>query len=142
MIVNPHDGQAITSKRYTLEPLLNRFIVRRIRQDEDEKVGMIHMPAARKEQQYMAVVVAVGPGGLKDTGERIPLTVKVGDTVMLAQFVPELTISGVSGHMVLTEDMITGIVREVLDVPEYEAPEGEISFQEAYERRQSLVKPS
>lgn len=141
MIVNPHDGQAVSSKKYTIQPLGDRLLVRKIKQTDAEMVNGVFIPVG-KEVQYLALVIAVGPGVLKVDGSREPLTCKPGDTVMLMQYVPEITLNGVRGYMVMTQEMLVGIVREVLDVPEYEAPEREISFQEAYERRQSLVKPS
>ena len=44
------------------------------------------LPDTAKEKPQQGKVLAVGPGRLDDDGKRIPLEVKVGDTVVYAKY--------------------------------------------------------
>jgi len=44
------------------------------------------LPETAKEKPQKGEVLAVGPGGRDDSGERIPMDVSVGDTVLFAKY--------------------------------------------------------
>jgi chaperonin GroES len=48
--------------------------------------GGIVLPDNAKEKQERGEVLAVGPGGMLNSGERFPLTVQVGDVVVFSKF--------------------------------------------------------
>jgi co-chaperonin GroES (HSP10) len=61
-------------------PLHDRVVVKRI--DAEEKTaGGIIIPDMAKEKPSQGEVIAVGPGGRDETGELIPIDLKVGDRV-------------------------------------------------------------
>ena len=66
-----------------LEPLLNRVVLRRIKQ-ATTSTGLLDIAPSGQLSADRAVVVAVGPGMLNvETGEYIDPFLKVGDTVLI-----------------------------------------------------------
>jgi chaperonin GroES len=68
-----------------LQPLADRVLVKPIEKEEKTKSG-IYLPDTAKEKPQEGKVLAVGPGKMSDDGKRIPLDVKVGDTVIYAKY--------------------------------------------------------
>ena len=56
---------------------------------EEKTAGGIYIPdTADKEKPQKATVVAVGPGKLGENGERIELSVKIGETILYSKYGP------------------------------------------------------
>jgi len=53
--------------------------------EEKTKSG-IYLPDTAKEKPQEGEIVAVGPGKYDETGKRIPMDLKVGDTVIYAKY--------------------------------------------------------
>lgn len=70
---------------YTLKPLGDRVVVHPIEQDEMTASGLV-LPETAKEKPQRGTVMAVGPGGRGEQGQRIPLDVTAGDTVLFAKY--------------------------------------------------------
>jgi len=68
-----------------LRPLGDRLIVRRF-PSEEKTAGGIILPDNAKQKPQKGTVVAVGPGKLAKNGERTPLQVKEGDTVLFTSW--------------------------------------------------------
>ena len=68
----------------TLRPLADRVVLKAVEAEETTKSGIV-LPGAAQEKPQLAIVVAVGPGGTVD-GKDIPMTVKEGDKVIIANF--------------------------------------------------------
>jgi chaperonin GroES len=68
-----------------LQPLADRVLVKPIEKEEKTKSG-IYLPDTAKEKPQEGKVLAVGPGKMTDDGKRIPLDLKVGDTVIYAKY--------------------------------------------------------
>lgn len=66
-----------------LIPTLNRVLVRKADPITKTKSGLILSSA---ERQNIGTIVECGPGDFKNDGSRIPLSFKVGATVMLPEF--------------------------------------------------------
>ena len=66
-------------------PLHDRVVVRRLDSEEKTKGGII-IPDTAKEKPQEGTVLAVGPGRIDDNGQRVPLDVKVGDTVIYSKY--------------------------------------------------------
>lgn len=64
-------------------PLLNRIVVRKIEPQNKTTSGII---ITKPDSQTYGVVLEAGPGSYDNLGKVVPLTVKVGDTVMLPEF--------------------------------------------------------
>lgn len=61
-----------------------RLLVKR--DEAKSEVNGIILPDAAKEKPLIGTVVAVGPGARTETGQIIPMSVKVGDRVLFAAF--------------------------------------------------------
>ena len=68
-----------------LQPLADRVLVKPMEKEEKTKSG-IYLPDTAKEKPQEGKVLAVGPGKMSDDGKRIPLDLKVGDTVIYAKY--------------------------------------------------------
>ncbi|QJB55122.1 co-chaperone GroES [Pseudodesulfovibrio sp. zrk46] len=92
-----------------LKPLNDRVLVKRLEMEE-KTAGGIYIPDSAKEKPMKGEIVAAGPGKLDDKGERVAMTVKVGDTVLFAKYAgSEITIDG-EETLVMREDDILAIV--------------------------------
>jgi chaperonin GroES len=68
-----------------LQPLGDRVLVKPMEKEEKTKSG-IYLPDTAKEKPQEGEIVAVGPGKFDETGKRIPMDLKVGDTVIYAKY--------------------------------------------------------
>jgi len=69
-----------------LQPLEDRIVVRTAEAEEKTTSGLV-IPDTAKEKPQQGEVLAVGPGRRSEqTGEIIPLDVKVGDTVVYSKY--------------------------------------------------------
>ena len=69
----------------SLKPLGNRVVVEPIEQEEMTASGIV-LPETAKEKPQKGTVLAVGPGDRDEDGDRIPMDVKEGDTVLFAKY--------------------------------------------------------
>lgn len=67
-----------------LKPLGDRVVLKIKESDEKTKSGIV-LPDTSKEKPMQATVIAVGTGEIVD-GKKVPLDVKVGDTVVYSKF--------------------------------------------------------
>jgi len=68
-----------------LRPLDDRVIVKPAKAEEVTKSGIV-LPDTAQEKPQRGTVVAVGPGKMKDDGERTAVDVKVDDTVIYGKY--------------------------------------------------------
>jgi chaperonin GroES len=68
-----------------VKPLGDRLVVKPLEEEEVTPSGIV-LPETAKEKPQKGEVLAVGPGGRDDSGERIPLDVSVGDKVLFAKY--------------------------------------------------------
>jgi chaperonin GroES len=92
-----------------LRPLEDRIVVRTLEAEERTASGLV-IPDTAKEKPQQGEVLAVGPGKRSEqTGEIIPLDVKVGDKVVYSKYGgTEITVDG--------EDLLILSGRDVLAV--------------------------
>ena len=90
-----------------LQPLEDRIVVRTGDPEETTSSGLV-IPDTAKEKPQQGEVLAVGPGRRsEDTGEVIPMDIKVGDTVVYSKYGgTEIQIDG--------EDLLILTSRDVL----------------------------
>ena len=72
------------AKKFTLEPLEDRIVVKPGEAEETTVSGIV-IPDTAKEKPQEGEVIAVGPGRFED-GQRVPLDVKVGDKVIYSKY--------------------------------------------------------
>ena len=68
-----------------MKPLGSRVVVEPIEQEEVTPGGIV-LPETAKEKPQKGIVLSVGDGDRDDEGKRIPMDVKVGDTVLFAKY--------------------------------------------------------
>jgi chaperonin GroES len=70
-----------------IKPLADRVVVEPLEKDEETFAGgQLVLPDTAKEKPQQGKILAVGPGRLDDDGKRIPMDIKVGDTVVYAKY--------------------------------------------------------
>ena len=72
------------AKEFSLKPLDDRIVVKPGEGEETTSSGLV-IPDTAKEKPQEGSVVAVGPGKFED-GQRTPLDVSVGDTVVYSKY--------------------------------------------------------
>jgi len=95
-----------TKTQVSFKPLGNRVVIEP--QDDDEQVssGGIFIPDTAKEKPQEGLVVAIGPGRLSDDGNRVPMDVEVGDTVVYSKYSGTEYKEGNTEYLVVREDDI------------------------------------
>ena len=68
-----------------LRPLGDRVVLKPLEREEVTKSGIV-LPDTAKEKPQQGEVLAVGPGRVLDTGERVTPDVKQGDRVLFAKY--------------------------------------------------------
>ena len=92
------------------KPLHNYVLLQRI-EEENKTAGGIIIPDNAKEKPVHGRVIAVGDG-LIENGQKIPMSVKVGDTVLFAKWASsanEVKIDG-ADYVLIKESDILGIL--------------------------------
>ena len=92
-----------------LRPLHDRVVVRRVKEEEKTKGGII-IPDAAKEKPQEGEVVAVGKGAVGEDGKVIALDVKKGDRVLFGKWSgTEVKLDG-EDLLIMKESDIMGII--------------------------------
>jgi chaperonin GroES len=92
-----------------IRPLHDRVIVKRIKEEETTKGGII-IPDTAKEKPSEGKIIAIGKGKLLENGTLKPLDVKAGDKVLFGKYAgTEVKIDG-EDHLIMREDDIIAIV--------------------------------
>jgi chaperonin GroES len=68
-----------------LKPLGDRVVLKPVDREEITKSGIV-IPDTAKEKPQEGIVEAVGPGRLLDSGQRVPMELKIGDKVLYAKY--------------------------------------------------------
>ena len=68
-----------------IRPLDDRVLVEPL-EAEEKTPGGILLPDTAKEKPQRGKVIAAGPGRLRDSGDRTPLSVKIGDEVLFGRY--------------------------------------------------------
>lgn len=94
-----------------LKPLGDRVIVKQAEAETQTKSGLILADTA-KEKPQKGTVIAVGEGKLNDQGERVPVDVKAGDTVIYSKYGgTEVKVEG-EEYLILRADDIYAVVND------------------------------
>ncbi len=92
-----------------LRPLGDRLVVTPMEQEETTKTGIL-LPESAKEKPQQGNVIAAGPGGRKESGERIAMDVQVGDKVLYAKYAgTTIKIDG-KEYLILKETDVLAVV--------------------------------
>ncbi len=93
-----------------IQPLSNHVFIEPLADEKTTKSGIVIPDTALGEKPIKGKVFAVGPGKLNDKGERSPMSVKTGDTVIFKKYGPdEIEVDG-KKYLVGDEDDIVAII--------------------------------
>ena len=93
-----------------LQPLNDRLFLEFVEEVKTTKSGIVLPDTAEKEKPVKGKVVAAGPGKLNEKGERVPMSVKVGDLVLFKKYGPdEIEVDG-KKYLVAEEGDILAII--------------------------------
>ncbi|MGH7597486.1 MAG: co-chaperone GroES [bacterium] len=92
-----------------IKPLADRVVVKPL-EAEEKKQGSIIIPDTAKEKPMQGEIVAVGPGKVTESGQKVNLEVKKGDKVLYGKYSgTEVTIDG-KDYLILRESDILAIL--------------------------------
>ena len=93
-----------TKSKVSFKPTGNRIVVKPNTSKEQKSAGGIFIPDTAKEKPQEGTVVAAGPGRMTEEGKRVPMDVKVGDTVVYSKYGGTEYKEGDVEYLVLRED--------------------------------------
>jgi chaperonin GroES len=94
-----------------IRPLHDRVIVKRVKEEEKTKGGII-IPDTAKEKPIEGEVIAVGNGKILEDGSVRKLDVKVGDRILFGKYSgTEVKVDG-EERLILREDDILGVLEK------------------------------
>ncbi|HVM73572.1 MAG TPA: co-chaperone GroES [Candidatus Paceibacterota bacterium] len=108
----PISRNAVVKNSFKVQPLGDRIVVKpEEAMDEKSPFGIIIPDTARKEKPERGVVVAVGEGKRNERGDVLPMSVKVGDTVMFSKYgFDEVKIDDVE-YYIVSEPSILAVIK-------------------------------
>ena len=103
--MQPKGVQDVASFR----PLHDRVLVKRVKEEEKTRGGII-IPETAQEKPQEGEVVAVGPGTRDEDGEYIKLDVKTGDRILFGKWSgTEVKVDG-EELLIMKESDILGVI--------------------------------
>lgn len=93
-----------------IQPLSNHVFLEPQDNEQKTKSGIVIPDTADKEKPMKGKVIAIGPGKLNDKGERIPMSVKVGDLVLFKKYGPDEIKIDDKTYLVGDEDDILAVI--------------------------------
>jgi chaperonin GroES len=96
---------------FNLKPLGSRLVIEPI-ENEDVTVGGIVLPETAKEKPQRGKVLSTGPGDRDESGKRIAMDVKEGDTVLFAKYSGTEIKINTKKVLILRESDILAIVED------------------------------
>lgn len=103
----------MAKQKLSIQPLSDRVVVQPASKEEVSASGIIIPDTTKAEKPERGTVVAVGPGKWNEDGdERIPVAVKIGDTVIFSKYSPnEVKIDG-KAYLILDESSILAVIND------------------------------
>ena len=93
-----------------IKPLHDHILVERV--EEEMKKGGIIIPDTAKEKPQQGKVIAVGDGRRDEKGNKIPLDVKKGNTILFGKYAgTEIKLMD-KDYLIIREDDVLGIVEK------------------------------
>jgi chaperonin GroES len=93
-----------------IKPLEDRIVVKPLEAEQTTASGLV-IPDTAKEKPQEGEVIAVGPGRFED-GNRVPLDVKVGDTVIYSKYGGTEVKVGGEDYLILSARDVLAIVNK------------------------------
>ena len=92
-----------------VKPLADRVLVRPL-EAEEKTAGGIIIPDNAKEKPQKGEIVAVGPGKVADSGEKVAMELKKGDKVLYGKYSgTEVTVDG-TDYLIMRESDVLAVI--------------------------------
>ncbi|MBI4143003.1 co-chaperone GroES [Candidatus Uhrbacteria bacterium] len=91
-------------------PLHDHVIVQASKEEMVTKSGIV-LPDTVKEKPEQGKVVAVGPGKVLESGQRAPMSVKVGDMVLFKKYSPDEVKVGDDAYLCIRDSDILAVIQ-------------------------------
>jgi len=94
-----------------VRPLDDRVVVEAL-EAEDKTAGGILLPDTAKQKPQRGRVLAVGPGKMRDNGQRSPLAVQKGDEVIFGRYAgSDVEVEGREIKILRESDILAKVVK-------------------------------
>jgi len=95
----------------TIKPLEDRIVVRTNEAEQTTASGLV-IPDTAKEKPQEGEVLAVGPGRVDDNGNRVPVDVAVGDSIIYSKYGGTEVKYGGEDYLILSARDILAVVEK------------------------------
>jgi chaperonin GroES len=96
-------------------PLHDRVVIRRVKEEEKTKGGII-IPDTAKEKPQEGEVIAVGPGARDESGKLVALEVTAGDRVLFGKWSGSEVKIDEEDLLIMKESDILGVIERTVAV--------------------------
>ncbi len=94
-----------------IKPLSDHLFIEKVKEEKISASGIV-IPETADSHSSIGKVVAAGPGKVNEDGDLIPMTVKVGDTVVFTQYSPSDIKINDKEYLVVRESDVLAILTE------------------------------
>ncbi|MDQ3716339.1 MAG: co-chaperone GroES [Actinomycetota bacterium] len=100
-----------TATKVRIKPLEDRVVVQANEAETTTASGLV-IPDTAKEKPQEGTVIAVGPGRIDDKGQRVPMDVSEGDTVIYSKYGGTEVKYGGEDYLVLSARDLLAVVEK------------------------------
>jgi len=94
-----------------IKPLSDRVVIKPIAKEEETKGGII-IPDTAKEKPQEGEVIALGEGKILDNGQKIAMSVKIGDRVIYSKYAGTEIKRDDQEYLIVSEKDILAIIEK------------------------------
>lgn len=94
----------------TLNPLGSKVVLQPLEKEKVTQSGIVIPDTADKARPMQGTVIAVGPGALDEDGNRLPMSVKVGDRVLFKKYGPDEVEIDTVTYLIADESDILAVI--------------------------------
>ena len=94
----------------SIKPLEDRIVIRQVEAEQTTASGIV-IPDTAKEKPQEGTVLAVGPGRFEN-GQRLPLDIKEGDTVIFSKYGGTEVKFGADEYLILSARDVLAVVEK------------------------------
>ena len=99
-----------TATKVNIKPLEDRIVVTVLESEQTTASGIV-IPDTAKEKPQEGTVLAVGPGRFEN-GQRLPLDIKEGDTVIFSKYGGTEVKYGADEYLILSARDVLAVVQK------------------------------
>ncbi len=98
------------AEQTSILPLRDRIVVAPLPKDEVTLSGILIPDSAKQDKPEQGTVIAVGPG-VFDSGKLVPMTLKVGDTILFSKYGYKEVKVGGKEYFILSESEVLAVLK-------------------------------